>query len=104
MNDNVNNVVYIIGKDNVDSIPFDESRKPIPLYEGLYDMTVSGRVYSHYRKRFLARCNDEYGFHVVSLYKNGQSKDFNLFVLWKETFENKLSEYDFKGAREVIYK
>jgi len=40
-----------------------ETRKEVRGYEGLYEMTLSGRVFSIKRQRFLERCNDEYVFH-----------------------------------------
>ncbi|WP_232329049.1 NUMOD4 domain-containing protein [Metabacillus litoralis] len=83
----------------------EEVRKDIPGYKGLYEMTVSGRVYSVKSKRFLARCEDEYGFHIVKLSKQGSKVNHNVFELWKETFKDyNLPEYEFKGALKVIYK
>lgn len=38
----------------------EERRKPIEEYEGLYEITESGRVYTYSRNRYLARCRDEY--------------------------------------------
>ena len=82
-----------------------EAKKWIPGYENLYEITVSGRVYSHYKKEFLTRCNDEYGFHIVTLYKKGEKKNHNLFDIWKETYRSiGLQEHEFKGARKAIYK
>jgi len=77
--------------------------KDITGYEGLYKITKSGRIYSVRRKRFLARCNDEYGFHIVKLTKNGESKNKNVFQLWKKEFAG-IPESDYKGALKAIYK
>jgi hypothetical protein len=81
----------------------EEIRKEIEGYEGLYEITRSGRVYSIYSKKFMTRCDDEYGFHVVTLYKHGKKKNHNVFKLWKIAFENE-PESEFKGALKVKYK
>lgn len=81
----------------------DERRKPIEGYEGLYDITESGRVYTYNRKRYLARCKDEYGFHIVKLSKLGIAKNHNVFELWKKAYGKELPESTFKGAKERIY-
>lgn len=78
----------------------EERRKPIEGYEGLYDMSESGRVYTYSRKRYLARCEDEYGFHIVKLSKNSVAKNHNVFELWKQAFGKELPESAFKGAKE----
>ncbi|VDG96796.1 NUMOD4 motif [Lysinibacillus sphaericus] len=80
----------------------EEKRKEIEEYKGLYEITESGRIYSLYRKRFLARCNDEYGFHIVKLSKNGKPKNHIVFDLWEIAFPH-LPKSDFKGAKERIY-
>lgn len=51
-----------------------EDKRPINGYGGLYEITKSGKIYSVKRKRFLRRCNDEYGFHIVKLSKDGKRK------------------------------
>ena len=48
--------------------------KPIPNYEGLYAVTEDGKVWSHRRKRFLK--NTVQNYLSVSLFKNGQGKQF----------------------------
>jgi hypothetical protein len=76
--------------------------KPIKDYEGLYDISETGKVYSHRSKRTLKRCGDEYGFHIVRLTKDKKAKNHKVFDLWKEAF----SEYPvvvFKGAKTVKY-
>ncbi|KMY44720.1 hypothetical protein AC622_11175 [Bacillus sp. FJAT-27916] len=79
-----------------------EQRKPVKGYEGLYEVTESGRIFSFRRERFLARCDDEYGFHIVRLHKNGEAKNYNVFKVWKEAFVD-LPERMFKGAKKRIY-
>jgi hypothetical protein len=78
-----------------------EGFTPIKGYEGLYDISETGKVYSHRSKRTLKRCGDEYGFHIVKLYKDGQSSNHNVFELWKAAFPG---ETGFKGTRKIIYK
>ena len=80
-----------------------ENSKPISGFEGLYEITESGRVISLRSKRPLARCNDEYGFHIVKLTNGkGEAKNFNLFELWQATYPQK-SKLEFKGACNVKY-
>ncbi|WP_462406656.1 NUMOD4 domain-containing protein [Gracilibacillus sp. Marseille-QA3620] len=79
-----------------------EQRKPVKGYERLYEVTESGRIFSFRRERFLARCDDEYGFHIVRLHKNGEAKNHHVFKVWKEAFED-LPERLFKGAKKRIY-
>lgn len=79
----------------------DEIRKPIEGYEGYYEITETGRIYSVKRQRYMARCNDEYGFHIVKLSRNGVPKNHNVFELWKKEFPN-LPESMFNGAKQPI--
>ncbi|MCY9140510.1 MULTISPECIES: NUMOD4 domain-containing protein [Peribacillus] len=81
----------------------EEEKRDIKGYEGLYEITKSGRVFSVKRDRFLSRCNDEYGFHIVKLSKDGRSTNHNVFNLWKNEFDG-ISQSEFKGAMKVIYK
>ncbi|SOC44468.1 NUMOD4 motif-containing protein [Ureibacillus acetophenoni] len=83
-------------------IGYEEIRKPIEGYEGYYEISETGKIYSVKSQRFMARSDDEYGFHIVKLSKNGISKNYNVYKLWKEEFPN-LSESMFKGAKERIY-
>ena len=80
-----------------------EERREISDYKRLYEMTQSGRIYSLSRKRFMARCEDEYGFHLVKLSKNGEDKNDNVFKLWKSIFKESPKTY-FKGAMKAKYK
>lgn len=80
-----------------------EKHIQIEGYEGLYEITESGKVYSNRSGRYLTRCNDEYGFHVVKLTdKSGEKNNYNVFDLWKKTFQ--LYQPDgFKGALREKY-
>ncbi|RDY72573.1 hypothetical protein DXT76_01135 [Halobacillus trueperi] len=80
-----------------------EESKPIKGYEGLYEITSSGRIISLKNQRTLKRCEDEYGFHIVKLSNNGKKTNHNLFDLWREHFPD-LNEGEFKGAKTVKYK
>ena len=82
-----------------------EIRKEIKGYEGLYEITKSGRIFSIKSQRFLTRCNNEYGFHIVKLYKDGKNKNHNVFKLWEKAFEkDKYLLSEFKGALKIKYK
>ncbi|MGM0864509.1 MAG: NUMOD4 domain-containing protein [Bacillota bacterium] len=59
--------------------------KPIRGYEGLYDISETGKVYSHKSKRTLKRCGDEYGFYIVKLYKDGNESSHNVFKLMERS-------------------
>ncbi len=64
-----------------------EERRLIEGYEEKYEITSTGKIYTHKSKRFLERCGDEYGFHIVSLWDdNGKRKNWNVFKLWKQTY------------------
>lgn len=75
-------------------------RKPITGYEGLYEVTESGRIYSVKRNKYMSRCNDEYGFHIVKLSKDGKGKNHKVFDLWKKEF-NDVGGSLFKGTLKV---
>jgi hypothetical protein len=77
--------------------------REIKGYEGLYDISETGKVYSHRSKRTLKRCGDEYGFHIVKLYKEGQASNHNVFELWKVAFPG-VNETGFKGTKKIIYR
>lgn len=80
----------------------DEERRAISGYEGLYDVTASGRIITVRENRPLARCNDEYGFHIVRLTKEGTASSHNVFELWKQAFPE-LEQTNFKGALKAKY-
>ncbi|MFJ8513778.1 NUMOD4 domain-containing protein [Lysinibacillus xylanilyticus] len=81
---------------------FDEERRAISGYEGLYDVTASGRIITVRENRPLARCNDEYGFHIVRLTKEGTASSHNVFEIWKQAFPE-LEQTNFKGALKAKY-
>ncbi|UZM98853.1 3-ketosteroid-delta-1-dehydrogenase [Lysinibacillus sp. MHQ-1] len=74
-----------------------EESRAIAGYEDLYKMTVSGRIITVRENRPLARCNDEYGFHIARLTKDGKASSHNVFELWKQTFPE-VEQTQFKGA------
>ncbi|MGE7987239.1 3-ketosteroid-delta-1-dehydrogenase [Lysinibacillus fusiformis] len=79
-----------------------EVSRAIAGYEDLYKMTVSGRIITVRENRPLARCNDEYGFHIARLTKEGKASSHNVFELWKQTFPE-LEQTQFKGALKAKY-
>ncbi len=79
-----------------------EVSRAIAGYEDLYKMTVSGRIITVRENRPLARCNDEYGFHIARLTKDGKASSHNVFELWKQTFPE-LEQTQFKGALKAKY-
>ena len=79
-----------------------EVSRTITGYEGLYEITQSGRIISVRENRPLARCNDEYGFHIVRLTKEGTATSHNVFELWQQAFP-KLEQNAFKGALKAKY-
>ncbi|WP_257009508.1 NUMOD4 domain-containing protein [Bacillus sp. 7884-1] len=80
-----------------------EERRVIEGYEGIYEITSTGRIYSYRSKKFLERCGDEYGFHIVSLWDhNRKRKNWNVLKLWQETFPELIKE-QFKGSLKIKY-
>ncbi|MGE7948123.1 NUMOD4 domain-containing protein [Lysinibacillus sp. NPDC093688] len=79
-----------------------EERRAISGYEGLYEVTASGRIINVRVNRPLARCNDEYGFHIVRLTKEGTASSHNVFELWKQAYPE-LEQTNFKGALKAKY-
>ncbi len=79
-----------------------EESRAISGYEGLYEITASGRIISVRENRPLARCNDEYGFHIARLTKDGTASSHNVFELWKQAFPE-LEQTTFKGALKAKY-
>ncbi|MGE7696617.1 3-ketosteroid-delta-1-dehydrogenase [Lysinibacillus sp. NPDC094177] len=84
------------------AVDFDEERRAISGYEGIYDVTASGRIITVRENRPLARCNDEYGFHIVRLTKEGTASSHNVFELWKQAYPE-LEQTNFKGALKAKY-
>lgn len=80
----------------------DEVSRTISGYDGLYEITQSGRIISVRENRPLTRCNDEYGFHIVRLTKEGTAASHNVFELWQQAFPE-LEQTAFKGALKAKY-
>ncbi|MFJ7738085.1 NUMOD4 domain-containing protein [Lysinibacillus sp. NPDC097287] len=85
-----------------DTSSVEEESRAITDYEGLYEITASGRIISVRENRAMARCNDEYGFHIVRLSKDGAASNHNVFELWKKEYPG-LEETNFKGALKAKY-
>jgi hypothetical protein len=79
-----------------------EESRSIKGYEGLYEITSSGKIYTIREQRTLKRCNDEYGFHIVRLNKNGESINHKVYGLWKQAFPE-LNDSEFKGSLKIKY-
>lgn len=60
--------------------------KDIRGYEGLYGITMSGRVWSYRRKKFLRPGINNKGYLLVYLSKNGKVKGFTIHRLVAETY------------------
>lgn len=66
--------------------------RPLIGYEGLYSVTKDGRVFSHFKDKFLTPKNrGEY--HAVSLYKDGSRKNHSIHRLVAETFLENPNHY-----------
>lgn len=74
-----------------------EESRPIPGYEGIYEMTCSGRIISKRTNCYRHRNGDEYGFEKVHLNKNGERILFRTFDLWKKTFPE-INPKEYKGS------
>ncbi|WP_440051417.1 3-ketosteroid-delta-1-dehydrogenase [Lysinibacillus sphaericus] len=79
-----------------------EDKRAVAGFDGLYEITASGRIITVRENRPLARCNDEYGFHIVRLTKDGAASNHNVFELWKQAFPE-LEQTNFKGALKAKY-
>lgn len=60
--------------------------KDIRGYEGLYGITMSGRVWSYRRKKFLKPAANKDGYLMVNLCKDGKRKTFRVNRLVAETY------------------
>ena len=60
--------------------------KDICGYEGLYAITMTGRVWSYRRKKFLKQEADKDGYLMVILYKDGGRKGLKVHRLVAETY------------------
>lgn len=79
-----------------------EERRAIQGYEGIYEITSTGRIFTLRENRALARCNDEYGFHIVRLNKNGESMNHNVYELWRRVFPD-LDSSEYRGSLKIKY-
>lgn len=79
-----------------------EERRAIHGYEDIYEVTSTGRILTLRENRALARCSDEYGFHIVRLNNNGESKDHNVYELWRKAFPD-LDNSEFRGSHKIKY-
>lgn len=80
-----------------------EKRTEIPGYEGLYEITETGRVITLRRQRPMRRCNDDYGFHIVSLTnRDGERQNHNVYELWKDAFGGCKNSV-FNGTLKIKY-
>ena len=86
----------------VENSSTEEESRTITDYKGLYEITASGRIISIREQRAMARCNDEFGFHIARLSKDGIASNHNVFELWKKEFPE-LEETNFKGALKAKY-
>lgn len=60
--------------------------KDIRGYEGLYAITMSGRVWSYRRKKFLKPADGGNGYMTVALCKDGKQKSFRIHRLVAEAY------------------
>lgn len=60
--------------------------RDIKGYEGLYAITMTGRVWSYKRKKFLKPVADSHNYLQVHLYKDNKQKNFLVHRLVAETY------------------
>jgi hypothetical protein len=64
-----------------------EQFKDVKGYEGLYEVSNRGRIFSHYGKgKILSECKTSSGYKLVQLVKDGIKKDFNVHRLVANEF------------------
>ncbi|AIQ13652.1 NUMOD4 domain-containing protein [Paenibacillus durus] len=76
----------------------DEEKRAIKDYEGVYEVTRSGRIISVKLGRARHRNGDEYGYANVHLYKNGERTLHKTYKLWESAFPD-VDEREYKGER-----
>ncbi|WP_379161319.1 NUMOD4 domain-containing protein [Paenibacillus sp. sgz5001063] len=75
-----------------------EEREDIEGYEGIYEITRSGRIISVKTGKARHRNGDEYGYANFHLHKNGERKLAKTFELRKRAFPN-ASYADYTGLK-----
>lgn len=73
--------------------------KPIPSYEGLYEISNLGRVKSFYRKRILKPVTERTGYNQVTLVKQHKKKKHYIHRLVAINFISKI-----EGCEEINHK
>ena len=63
-----------------------EIYKPVIGFEGLYQVSNTGKVYSIKRKKFLKPATDKYGYLYVNLSKDGNWKATKVHRIVAEAF------------------
>lgn len=66
--------------------------KPVPNYEGLYDVSNFGRVRSLYRYKVILKPQLQKGYCYVDLCKDGKKKRYSIHRLVWETFNSSIPE------------
>jgi hypothetical protein len=77
----------------------EEERKDIDGYEGIYEITRSGRIISVKTGIARHRNGDEYGYTNVHLHKNGERELAKTFELWKRAAFPNASPAEYKGLK-----
>ncbi|WP_138224526.1 NUMOD4 domain-containing protein [Paenibacillus algicola] len=76
----------------------EEERRSIKGYEGIYDITRSGRIIIVKNNRVRHRSGNEYGYVNVHLRKNGERKLYKTFELWQKSFAE-IDPSEYKGMQ-----
>jgi hypothetical protein len=64
----------------------DEQWRAVPGYEGLYEVSNEGRVWSHHKHRLMVPDRNPNGYHYLLLYKDGRRRRFTVHRLVALTF------------------
>lgn len=73
----------------------------LPGYEGIYQISSIGEIFSSYRKRLIKGWTGKAGYRTVSLWKDGKATKHNVHVLLATTFlpnPNNLPEVNHKDG------